>query len=321
MQKNSQTLPKISIITPCLNGERYIGDAVESVLRQGYANCEHIIVDAASTDGTVAKLKQYPHLAVISEPDHGSHDAMNKGVNRSTGEIIGFLNVDDFYPDNTLLKVAAAFAANPALRIVLGDTIVFEDTEQGHRAIRFVFGHPRGNWLEEDMFGNPGINGCFFRRSVFQDAGLFDNQYQICSDRDFLIRAAVAGAEFVSLHVPTFWYRAHSKSQTINPGRSNIVAITLETFQLAANFLDTCMRAQVHTRIARAWHAFEGARLIYVQIRHGRLFNAAKIFARYNLRNPLWPLHLARGFNLRRITRQSYRGGWKADLSGQVVDK
>jgi glycosyltransferase involved in cell wall biosynthesis len=321
MQINYQTLPKISIITPCLNGERYIGDAIESVLRQGYTNCEHIVVDGASTDGTVTKLQQYPYLAVISEPDRGSHDAMNKGIARATGEIIGFLNVDDFYPDNTLQNICTAFAANPTADIVVGDTVVFEDAAPGRRTIRFVFAHPRGNWLAENMFGNPGINGYFFRRSVFDKIGLIDNAYQICADRDFLIRAAVAGVESVSLHTPTIWYRAHSAAKTMNRNRSNIVAITIETFHLASHFLESSIRVRSHERIARAWHAFEGARLIYIQVRYGRLFKAAKYFVRYNLRNPLWPFHLVHGIILRRITRQNYRGGWNADLSDQVSDK
>ena len=76
----SQILPRISVITPCLNGERYIADAIDSVLRQGYPNYEHIVIDGASTDATLAVLQRYPHLIVVSEPDRGSHEAMNKGI-------------------------------------------------------------------------------------------------------------------------------------------------------------------------------------------------------------------------------------------------
>jgi len=321
MQKNNQTLPKISIITPCLNGARYIGDAIESVLRQGYTNCEHLVVDGASTDGTVTKLQQYPYLAVISEPDQGSHDAMNKGIARAAGDIIGFLNVDDVYPDNTLLRVGTTFAANPDIDIVLGDSVVFEDTEPGQRAIRFVYTHSRGVWLTECLFGNPGINGWFFRRSMFEKVGLFNNEFHIGADRDFVIRTALAEVGCVALNIPTIWYRAHSRSQNINRNRSNIVPIAIELFRMASYFLESSSVAQVNARLAHAWHSFEGTRLLFVQVRCGQLCKATRLFIHYNMQNPLWPLHLVHAMILRRSVRRNYRGGWNADLSGQVKEK
>ena len=311
----SQVLPRISIITPCLNGERYIVDAVDSVLRQGYPNCEHIVVDGASTDATIALLNRYAHLRVISEPDRGSHEAMNKGVRAATGDIIGFLNVDDSYPEGMLTKVGTAFAANPNVDILVGDTVVFEDAGPGRRTIRFVFNHPHGIWLAECLFGNPGINGCFFRRGVFDKVGLFDNEYHICADRDFLTRAALADVASVSLNTPIVWYRAHSGSQTINRTRSNILPISIELFRMASRFLESDNRKPVDTRLARAWHAFEGARLLLVQLRCGQLAEAAKLFVRYSFQNPYWLLHFVQAMLLRRTVRQHYRGGWNADLS------
>jgi glycosyltransferase involved in cell wall biosynthesis len=312
----SRKLPRISIVTPCLNGERYLAEAIESVLRQGYPNFEHVVVDGASTDGTVALLAQYAHLGVVSEPDRGSHEAMNKGVGRATGDVIGFLNVDDSYPDNTLHKVGADFADNPGVDILVGDTIVYEDAgPEHHRLVRFLFEHPHGVWLTECLFGNPGINGCFFRRSVFEKVGLFDNAFYICADRDFLTRAALAEVTSVSLHAPTLWYRAHGGSQTINRTRSNIIRIATELFRMASHFLDASYRTGTNARMARAWHAFEGARLAYVDIRCGRLGAAAKLLVRCCLREPLWPLHLVHAMNLRYLVRQNYRGGWNAELS------
>ena len=310
-----QILPRISIVTPCLNGERYIADAIDSVLQQGYPNCEHIVVDGASTDATLAVLQRYSHLTVVSEPDRGSHEAMNKGIARASGDIVAFLNVDDGYPDGTLLKVGAAFAANPDVEILVGDTVVYEDTAPNHRAIRFIFNHPHGIWLTECMFGNPGINGCFFHRSVFEKVGLFNNDFHICADRDFVTRAALADVASVSLNTPTLCYRAHAGSQTINRTRSNILPISIELFRMASLFLQSSNRTRVDTRLARAWHAFEGARLAFVQVRCGHLADAAKLFVRYSLQNPFWPLHLVRAMQLRRTVRQNYRGGWNADLS------
>jgi len=310
----SQILPRISIVTPCLNGERYIADAIDSVLRQGYPNCEHIVVDGASTDATLAVLQRYPHLIVVSEPDRGSHEAMNKGIARASGDIIAFLNVDDGYPDGTLLKIGAAFAANLGAEILVGDTVVYEDTAPDHRTVRFIFNHPRGIWLTECMFGNPGINGCFFRRSVFERIGLFNNDFHICADRDLVTRVATAEIPSISLNTPTLLYRAHGGSQTINRARSNILRISNELFRMASLFLESSNETHGYAHLARAWHAFEAARLVFVQVRGGQLSNAVKLFISCTLRNPLWPLYLVRAILLRRLVRRNYRGGWNADL-------
>jgi glycosyltransferase involved in cell wall biosynthesis len=88
---------KISIITPSFNQGKFIEDAIQSVIGQDYANFEHIIVDGASTDDTVRRLKKYPHIKWISEPDEGQSDALNKGFRMATGDVIGWLNCDDFY--------------------------------------------------------------------------------------------------------------------------------------------------------------------------------------------------------------------------------
>jgi glycosyltransferase involved in cell wall biosynthesis len=311
--RKSRELPRISIVTPCLNGERYIVDAIESVLRQGYPNFEHIVVDGNSTDSTIALLRPYKHLTVISEPDRGSHEAMNKGVSRATGEIVAFLNVDDSYPDDTLARIGAFFAANPDTDIVVGDTVVYEDDGPG-RIIRFVFNHPNGIWLAECLFGNPGINGCFFRRPVFEKVGGFNNDFHICADRDFFTRTALAKIASVSLNEPILFYRAHSGSQTINRARSNILPIATELFRMAAGFLDSSEKTRDHESLARAWQAFEAARLGFVLLRRGRLSDAAKLLIRCSRQNPLWPLHLFRAMMLRRDVRRHYRGGWNAEL-------
>ena len=83
-----------SIITPCLNARSFIAEAIESVLAQQIPDVEHIIMDGGSTDGTLEILKKYPHLVVVSGPDHGMYDAINQGIGISNGEWIGLLNAD-----------------------------------------------------------------------------------------------------------------------------------------------------------------------------------------------------------------------------------
>ncbi len=100
---------KISIVTPSYNQGKYIKETIESVLAQNYQNWEHIIVDGGSNDETVSIIKQYPHLKWISEKDNGSVFALNKGIKMATGDIIGWLNSDDFYEKNIFQDVADAF--------------------------------------------------------------------------------------------------------------------------------------------------------------------------------------------------------------------
>ena len=112
--------PLISIITPSLNRAQYIREAIQSVLDQNYPNVEHIIIDAASTDGTMEILREYSHLRVVSEPDQGMYDAINKGIRMAQGEIIGLLNTDDLYALGCFETASNAFRRNPESQAVVG---------------------------------------------------------------------------------------------------------------------------------------------------------------------------------------------------------
>jgi len=101
---------KISIITVCFNSEATIRDTIESVLTQDYADLEYIIIDGASTDGTLEIIDEYRDriATVVSEPDTGIYDAMNKGIAKATGDVVGILNSDDFYVDTSVVATVVA---------------------------------------------------------------------------------------------------------------------------------------------------------------------------------------------------------------------
>src|SRR5574342_661003 len=121
---------RLSIITPCLNRVNKVECSIQSVLKQGYPNVEHIMIDGGSIDGTLDILARYSHLKVLSGRDNGMYDALNKGLNIASGEIIGFLNTDDLYADHVFQPVMEYFR-DENLDAVSGKAQIFEEEKDG----------------------------------------------------------------------------------------------------------------------------------------------------------------------------------------------
>jgi len=295
------TLPRITVITPCRNGGGTIAEAVESIRAQRYPNLQHIVQDACSTDGTLAVLQRYPEITVISEPDEGSHDAMNRGLARASGEIIGFLNVDDLYPPGVLESVGRLFADDPTLDVVIGGAVMFEDDGSGRRRVLSQWSHGRGMWLPELAFGVPGINGWFFRRTVFDRIGTFDNSYSFSADRRSLILIALAGLNARLLGSPGIHYRRHAGSRTLNREMANLRPITQEHVRMALELAQRSDAGPAQRRVLLAWHAFEGAKLFVREIASGHGRDAFVVLLALFRRHPRWPLRLLHGVTLRHV--------------------
>lgn len=300
---------RITIITPSLNGGRHVAEAIRSLSRQGCSDLEHLFLDAGSTDETIGALAGFPATTLIREPDRGSHDAMNKGVARASGEIIGFLNTDDFYPDQTLAAVAALFGEDPALDMVAGASVVFREREDGRRVVIVARDHARENglWPPELAFGAPGLNGRFFRRRVFDRIGGFEVGHYFGGDRHFLIRAALAGVKSRPLGRVSIIYRSHDRSATYNAAQRNAARFALENLQMAREFLSRPSLAGDWRRLLLAWHAFEMLRLALrgaSQLGPGTLAPALGEAWRFD---PLWFRHLGRAFRYRAAVRRSER--------------
>ncbi len=174
---------KISIITVTKNSEKYLEENIKSLTNQTFTNFEHIIIDGKSTDDTIAIIKKNSDKIDkwISEPDQGLYYAMNKGINISTGEIIGILNSDDIYFPNALEIVNNYFSTDNKLDFLFG-TVQKHKLMHGYfpKKIKWTFG-----------FYTTHSVGFFIRRSSQLKVGLYDTQYKFSSDYDLFYRLIV----------------------------------------------------------------------------------------------------------------------------------
>ncbi len=192
---------KISIVTPTYNSINTIKDSIESVYSQSYSNYEHIIIDGASTDGTHEWLEVNSrlHSHLISEPDGGIYDALNKGFLLATGDVLGLMHSDDFYPSSNILEEVSSIFLNPSVGVVYGDLDYVSKVDIGKIIRRWRPGIFDKNKLR---FGwMPPHPALFIRRSLFQKLGGFDLRYSISSDYDFLVRLFTSSG-FSSIYLP-----------------------------------------------------------------------------------------------------------------------
>lgn len=180
---------KISIITVSFNSSLTIRDTIESVVAQSFTNIEYIIIDGGSNDGTLSIINEYKDkiTKVVSEPDYGIYDAMNKGINAATGDIVGMLNSDDFFENNDVLSnVANAFSLDSSADIVFGD-IVFVRPDNLNKIVRYYSSVRFRVW--KLRFGwMPPHPATFVRRSVYDAYGLYNLQYSIAADFEIFVR-------------------------------------------------------------------------------------------------------------------------------------
>lgn len=205
----------ISVITPCLNSEKYINRCIASIIQQNYLNFQHIIVDGGSQDNTLSILNKYGHLCWTSEQDRGQSDALNKGFNKASGDIIGWLNADEFYLRDCLKKVSLEFDNNPEIDIIYGNVIL---VDENYKLIR----------TKQEINFDPQIlkyYGCyistaatFFRKKVFDENNFLDTSFHYTMDYEFFVRLALKGYKFkhINEYLAAFLVSPNNKSADIN---------------------------------------------------------------------------------------------------------
>lgn len=219
---------KITIITVCYNAAGTIAETLESIAAQSHHDVENIVIDGASTDNTLKIVERYTDTIahMLSEPDYGVYDAMNKGLALASGEVVGFLNADDVYMHPDVLARVGVTMADPAIDACYAD-LVYVDREQTNRVFR--------HWISRDY--SPGLfekgwmppHPTFFvRKSVYEKLGGFDLRYRLQADFDLALRfMGVHGIR--ACYVPDVWVRMKMGGMTNNSIR-NIVAGNIEAY-------------------------------------------------------------------------------------------
>lgn len=186
-KKNKDKKPLVSVITACLNSEKYLKRAIESLLIQDYSNIEHIIIDGGSRDGTLDVIKKHgTHISYwTSEPDKGIYDAMNKGIDASKGDILYFLNSDDRLYDKDVIKNAVYFLNSKKADFAYGNILNRSLNDKSLLLGKYP------NFITKRHFlrGTIGHPATFFRRDCFKKVGKFDIRYTILSDYEWFLRA------------------------------------------------------------------------------------------------------------------------------------
>ena len=209
--------PLVSIVTPSYNQANYLEQTLRSVLEQDYPRIEYLVVDGMSNDGSVEIIRKYASRDGFtpsinwwaSEKDSGQGEAINKGLARATGEILAWLNSDDYYLPGAILSAVRIFQQNPDVLLVYGDMLAVDENGQTLNLLKY-----QQLSLEDllcfQIIGQPAV---FFRREAYENAGGLDTTFHFLLDHHFWIRIAQNGK---ILHVPQTWAAARYHSQAKN---------------------------------------------------------------------------------------------------------
>jgi glycosyltransferase involved in cell wall biosynthesis len=180
VKKSEINFPLVTIITVVLNGEKYVEQTFKSVFNQTYSNIEYIVIDGGSNDSTIDIIKKYDNQIDYwqSGSDNGLYFAMNKGIELAKGELIGILNADDYYNEDTVKLIVESYLKTNA-DVFHGDILLI--TENGSVRMK-----PDFNKMQQQ----PSVfhPTCFVKKMIYDEIGSFDTQYKISADYDFLLR-------------------------------------------------------------------------------------------------------------------------------------
>lgn len=219
---------KVSIITCVLNNVEFIENAIKSFQSQTYENKEHIIIDGGSIDGTIEVIEKYKknnkNLIFSSSIDKGIYNAINKGISLSSGDVIGILHSDDFYYDKDIISIVMNEFNNFDFELIYGD-LEYVGRKLPHRIVRnwksgkFDFKNIKKGWM-------PPHPTVFIRKFFFEEVGLYDTEFKISSDYDFLLRILLNKKLKIK-----YINKVFMKMRTGGKSNNSIKNITIKTFE------------------------------------------------------------------------------------------
>ena len=232
---------KISIITVTLNSAATLATTMDSVCRQDYPAIEHIVVDGGSSDGTLDIVRAHPHVArFISEPDDGLYDAINKGIALATGDVVGILNSDDFFPSADIVSRIATALRAPQVDAIFGD-VAFVRPGNLDRIVRLYSSrkfHPR-QFARGYMPAHPSF---YVRRRCYEQFGGYKTDYRIAADYELLVR-------FIHRHRIAYAYLPQTMVYMRTGGVSNKTIAS--RYVLNREIVRACRENGVTTSMAR----------------------------------------------------------------------
>jgi glycosyltransferase involved in cell wall biosynthesis len=215
---------RLSIITPTFNSSDTLEFTIQSVLAQNYPDLEYIVIDGESTDGTLDIIKKYQNnLKFISEKDQGIYDAMNKGLQIATGDLIGIINSDDCYLDSILRLISNIAMENPEADVFYGN-VVYEISDRPLFLCKSIYPLKRYSFFTMPII-HPTV---FVRRECYEKYGYFSTMYKLSSDHELMLRFFEAGVNFHYVNAPIVRMKAGGASNRNLDGLKEIYEILRE---------------------------------------------------------------------------------------------
>lgn len=266
------SLPLVSIVTPSYNQGKFIRETIESVLNQDYPNIEYWVIDGGSTDETLSILQEYDHdprFHWISEKDAGQSDAINKGWSRCRGEILHYLNSDDWLEEGAIRRVIVRFQQSPEASFVSGSC---NHTDEGGRTQKVLKSSPIK--FEHLIFDNYiWQQATFFRRCVLEHIGYLDTRFHFVMDYEYWVRAIAQGKTFAHVSGPPL-ANFRRWSGTKSGGESQYKKYSIDRQNMARKFFGNNLQ-DYYSRIAWAGAYYATAWFEYAM---GNAFQALKNF-------------------------------------------
>jgi glycosyltransferase involved in cell wall biosynthesis len=242
---------KISIITPNYNGGKYLESTILSVLNQDCKELEYIVIDGGSTDNSIEIIKKYEKSLAywISEKDRGMYDAINKGIKRSTGDIVAYINSDDMYHSDVFQFVCKYFKDNIDIAMIYSDCDIVNGN--GEKLYTYLF--PEYNWNSFIRLNWSSIpqQTTFWRRELHEKIGYFDPELKMAGDFDFFARI---GKTHKIKHVKNmvfskFRFHEYSLSSTMKDLNIKEVRVIHDRYNISRNVLNEILRIITELKI------------------------------------------------------------------------